>query len=247
MRERGLVGSLSMAPPNCLQISSAALAVPSSSLLSSQSCQALRASTPRWSAIFAFCARTKPSSRTRASLNSCQYTLRTASSPMARSSHCAFKVCRWSRNTALSSSSVKGNLAPPGTARPAASSRSTEVAVSRNSSARAPQDVCCTVSQAALMFRILPSFVAVASCRSNCTHEKQPRGCPATDFGLAKQVDATSCRRPSMAVRKSRGFVGGGSVVQLRCLKKWSSPRRASRAAWPCSPACTGACNAFSR
>mmetsp|Transcript_102323 Transcript_102323/g.289335 ORF Transcript_102323/g.289335 Transcript_102323/m.289335 type:complete len:231 (+) Transcript_102323:941-1633(+) len=160
--EMGAVGMLPISWPSSWDIVSPASVVPSSS--SSQSCQRLRVSVSCWSATRELLWRTRCSSRASVSFSSCQYSLRTASSPIALSSHCAFSAWRWSRRTARRASSGIGSCAPPGSFCPEASMRRVLEAMPRSSSVRAPQAPCCTESQAAFTLRALLAFMASTSC-----------------------------------------------------------------------------------
>mmetsp|Transcript_24683 Transcript_24683/g.57330 ORF Transcript_24683/g.57330 Transcript_24683/m.57330 type:complete len:203 (-) Transcript_24683:310-918(-) len=133
------------------------------SSLSSQACHSFNASMSCWSASLAFACCTTFSSRARDSFNSCQYSRRTASSPTALSSHSDLTVCLWSLKTVRSVSSERGSCAPPVSSPPFARARSFVHASLRSSSAKPPQAVCCTCSQAPLTLRVFPSFSAETS------------------------------------------------------------------------------------
>mmetsp|Transcript_100865 Transcript_100865/g.274268 ORF Transcript_100865/g.274268 Transcript_100865/m.274268 type:complete len:260 (-) Transcript_100865:795-1574(-) len=162
---------------------------------------------------------------------------------MARASHFDFRARRWSRRTTCRPSSVSGILAPPGSGCPATSRCSSADASARSSSARPPQCVCCTVSQAPLTLRTRLSFIAATSCPSSAAREVQSRGCPPTTFGLAAQASASTARSPAAAMPK----LSAGSPTHSRWRNSRSSAPLTSRAraACPCgwsrpSPAATG-------
>mmetsp|Transcript_80153 Transcript_80153/g.144719 ORF Transcript_80153/g.144719 Transcript_80153/m.144719 type:complete len:248 (-) Transcript_80153:1357-2100(-) len=188
-RVSGVAGMRSMRSPRSAAMRSPSSEVPRAS--SSHSCQSFRAAASCWSARREFCCRASISSRARASLSSCQYSLRTSSSPTACSSHWNFSWWRWSRKNARRASSVIGSWAPSGSFWPAARAFSTWEATARSSSPSLPQVVCCTASQAPLTLSCLELFMAPTSCLMRATKVVQPSGCPPTVFGFGWHV-ATS-------------------------------------------------------
>mmetsp|Transcript_22423 Transcript_22423/g.63658 ORF Transcript_22423/g.63658 Transcript_22423/m.63658 type:complete len:442 (-) Transcript_22423:745-2070(-) len=245
--DRGAAGMRSISWPISSESRSPASWAPASS--SSHSCQPFSISISFWSASREFCVRTCCSSRASASFNSCQYSLRTASSPTARSSHCAFNACRRSRRTMRRASSVIGSCAPPRICCPVARARSVWEPARRSSSSRPWQAVCCTASHAPRMLSILLSFMASTSCRTIWTNPKQPMGWPPTVFGLARHA-LVSCPRSASTPALNSGrrdeycslsslwsctssLAGWTSVAQLRWLKNFSKLWRTSRPACP--------------
>mmetsp|Transcript_29938 Transcript_29938/g.85822 ORF Transcript_29938/g.85822 Transcript_29938/m.85822 type:complete len:212 (-) Transcript_29938:584-1219(-) len=200
-RESGATGMRSISCPKSLARRSPARASPLSS--SSHSCQRRKASMSCWSARRELLCRTDCSSRARVSFSSCQYSFRTASSPMARSSHWVLSTWRWSRSTVRSVSSGMGNFAPPGISCPDASDRNVWDAVDLSSSASCAQALCWTASQAPFTLRALLLFIDSTRRLMRPTKAKQPSGCPPTVLGVEWQV-ATSCvRRASTPARNS--------------------------------------------
>mmetsp|Transcript_1240 Transcript_1240/g.3728 ORF Transcript_1240/g.3728 Transcript_1240/m.3728 type:complete len:229 (-) Transcript_1240:1352-2038(-) len=170
---------------------------------SSHACHLRMTSWRRWSAERAFCCRTRTSSLANDSLSSCQYSLRTASSPTAFSSHVSFSACRCCRKKVRSASSDIGKTTPPSRRCPAASARRTIVPCARSSSASCPQEPCCTASQAPLTLRLLLAFKASTSCRKRAAKDRHPMGSPPTVFGFAWHAVTMRARKASTPERNS--------------------------------------------
>mmetsp|Transcript_33262 Transcript_33262/g.79715 ORF Transcript_33262/g.79715 Transcript_33262/m.79715 type:complete len:265 (+) Transcript_33262:1078-1872(+) len=200
------VGNRSSSFPRSKDTFSPSSTVPS--VLSSHSCQDFKDSATRCSAKRPFCCRTWSSSRARVSFSSCQYSLRTSSSPTDCSSQRLLSSWRCFRKKALRASSVSGSWVSSGKAWPLFRVCSRWEAIPRSSSARDPQVVCCTASQALRTLSCLPSFRHSTSCFSSAAKEAELMACPATVFGCRWQVAKSwawiASTPPRNSLRKDR-------------------------------------------